>query len=281
MAKKSSRMKVEDCFLIMPIADPDGYEKGHFGQVYRDILAPACATAKLNPVRADEVTETNLIHLDILQKLISAPMAICDLSSRNPNVLFELGIRQAFDKPVVLVQERGTPKIFDIAPLRYTEYRKELKYREVLEDQESIAEALRSTREAAKNEEGINSIVSLLSLSSPATLKESSGDDTSQLLRLLRSEVGELRTAIRTANRSELAALDSPSELRIAIDMGVKLRKDALDRARAGNFEAAKSLIQVAQAIFHAHAHESERASDLYEHCVQDQTDLADGHVPR
>ena len=41
-------------------------------------------------------------------------------------------LRQAFDKPTVLVQEVGTEKIFDIAPLRYTEYRRELKYREVL-----------------------------------------------------------------------------------------------------------------------------------------------------
>ena len=65
----------------------------------------ASDTAGFKSVRADEVRQTNLIHLDVLQKLIESPMAICDLSSRNPNVLFELGLRQAFDKPVVLVQE--------------------------------------------------------------------------------------------------------------------------------------------------------------------------------
>ena len=122
----------------MPISDQEGYEKGQFTKVYEDIFKPACISSGYDPIRADEVKQTNLIHLDILQKLIASPMAICDLSSRNPNVLFELGLRQAFDKPTVLVQEVGTPKIFDIAPLRYTEYRKELRYREVLEDQKVL-----------------------------------------------------------------------------------------------------------------------------------------------
>jgi len=75
-------------------------------------------------------------------------MAICDLSAGNPNVLFELALRQAFDKPVALVQEVGTPQIFDISPLRYTEYRKERVYHEVLEDQKAVATAVKETFES-------------------------------------------------------------------------------------------------------------------------------------
>lgn len=126
-------------------------------------------------------------------------MAICDLSSRNPNVLFELGLRQAFDKPTVLVQEIGTPKIFDIAPLRYTEYRKELRYRDVLEDQSFISQALQATRDATGKGEGVNSIVSILSLARPATLKEVSEGDSSGLLQLVRAEMSEMRSDFRRA----------------------------------------------------------------------------------
>jgi hypothetical protein len=186
-----------DCFIIMPIADQEGYDKGHFNKVYEDLFKVACNKSGFKAVRADEVKQTNLIHLDILQKLIESPMAICDLSNRNPNVLFELGLRQAFDKPTVLVQECGTPKIFDISPLRYTEYRKELKYREVLEDQDLIAEALRATKEATDNGEGINSIVSLLSLSSPASLKDVSDNDTAKMMQIIMSEMNDLRTDFR------------------------------------------------------------------------------------
>lgn len=197
LQESEKKTESNDCFVIMPIADHDGYDKGHFTKVYEDIFKPACASAGFTAVRADEVKQTNLIHLDILQKLIESPMAICDLSSRNPNVLFELGLRQAFDKPTVLVQESGTPKIFDIAPLRYTEYRRELRYREVLEDQSMISEAIKATKNATDQGEGVNSIVSILSLSKPASLKEVSNSDSAGLLQLVRAEMSEMRSDFR------------------------------------------------------------------------------------
>lgn len=198
---KKEEEKINDCFVIMPIADPEGYDKGHFKKVYEDIFKVACEKAGFRSVRADEVKQTNLIHLDILQKLIDSPIAICDLSNRNPNVLFELGLRQAFDKPTVLVQEIGTPKIFDISPLRYSEYRKELKYREVLEDQDFIATALRATKEATDKGEGVNSIISLLSLSSPASLKEVGEHDAAKMLQIVMSEMNDLRADFRKTLR--------------------------------------------------------------------------------
>lgn len=199
-----------DCFVVMPITDPDGYDKGHFSQVYEDIFKPACIKSGFTPVRADDVKQTNLIHLDILQKLIDSPMAICDLSSRNPNVLFELGLRQAFDKPTVLVQEVGTQKIFDIAPLRYSEYRKELKYREVLEDQDILAAAINATRDATSKGDGVNSIVSILSLSRPASLKQVAQSESSGLLQIVRAEMSELRSDFRRAMISMERDRDRP-----------------------------------------------------------------------
>jgi hypothetical protein len=174
-------------------------ETGHFNKVYEDIFKVACSSAGYTPVRADNIRETNLIHLDILEKLIDSPMAICDLSSRNPNVLFELGLRQAFDKPTVLVQETGTPRIFDIAPLRYTEYRKELRYREVIEDQNNIRDAIMATRDAAASGKGVNSIVRVLSIAKPATLSDESKDEPGQILQLIRAEMNEMRYEFRRA----------------------------------------------------------------------------------
>ena len=72
-------------------------------------------------------------------------MAICDLSTRNPNVLFELGIRQAYDKPVVLVQETGTDRIFDINGISCIDYDPSLIYRSVLDTQDKIANAIQET----------------------------------------------------------------------------------------------------------------------------------------
>lgn len=213
-----SKGENKNCFVIMPIADCDGYEKGHFAHVYDDIIKPAIDKTEFTAIRADEVKETNFIHLDILKKLIDAPIAVCDLSTRNPNVLFELGIRQAFDKPVVLIQEKGTPKIFDIAPLRYLEYSKEMKYHEVLESQKSLQEAIEATKAAEGDSRNINSIVKLMALSSPAIIPNLDNSNKEVLaLDVMRSQMNDLKMMMEMmvhegrkgiSRRSSIAAIE-------------------------------------------------------------------------
>ena len=167
------------CLVIMPFSDPDGYSPGHFRKIYEQILSPAIVAAGYTPHRIDENAESTMIHGKLLDQLVNAPMVLCDLSSKNPNVLYELGIRHAFDKPVVLVQEKGQDRIFDIAGLTTTEYRKERLYDEVIADQQTIAEAIRQTTSAEKY-----SIMSLIQLT-PATInkdKQISGEDRTKIL---------------------------------------------------------------------------------------------------
>ena len=149
------------CFVIMPISDPDGYNKGHFESVYRDIFVPAIKKAEYTPHRVDEDASSGLIQAKIIENLMNAPMAICDLSTRNPNVLFELGLRQAYDKPVVLVQEIGTERIFDINGISCIDYDPSLFYRSVLDIQEKITNAIQETEKNPK----YNSLATALSIS--------------------------------------------------------------------------------------------------------------------
>lgn len=194
-----SKTSDKECFVIMPFSDGDGYEKGHFRRVYEDIIVPAINNSGFVPKRADDVQETNLIHLDILKRLIDAPICVCDLSSRNPNVLFELGIRQAFDKPVVLIQEMGTPKIFDITMLRLLEYQKEMGYREVLEIQDSLTEAIKATSDAKSDSANVNSIIKLLSISAPASIPKLGKDNKDGLtFDIISSQINDLRRMIES-----------------------------------------------------------------------------------
>lgn len=171
----------EKCFVIMPISDPNGYQSGHFRYVYEDIFAPAIREAGFEPKRADDDESSSMIQINIVKDIIESPMAICDLSTRNPNVLFELGIRQAFDLPVVLVQEEDTPRIFDISTINTIDYRKNLIYREVLEDRENITKAIQATY---NNTSGINSIIKLLDIEKKAEVgsNEMSADDEIKVL---------------------------------------------------------------------------------------------------
>lgn len=187
----------KQCFVIMPISDPKDYETGHFKCVYEDIFIPAIKDAGYIPKRADDDKSSSMIQVNIIQDIIDSPMAICDLSSKNPNVLFELGIRQAFDLPVVLVQEEGTPRIFDISTINTIDYGKELSYRNVINDRVKIKEAILQTRD---NNKGINSIVKLLGRE-PAKNKE--GIDDNALLFAMSNQIQNILNKIENMNVKE------------------------------------------------------------------------------
>lgn len=137
----------KECFIIMPIADRDGYEEGHFGRVYKWIIKPACEKAGYVPRRADDVSASHMIVADILKRIVEAPMAICDISSLNAKVMFELGIRQAFGKPVALIKDDRTKSVFDISGLRYSDYSSSLRADLVRRDVDKQASMLRETGE--------------------------------------------------------------------------------------------------------------------------------------
>ena len=134
------------CFMIMPISTPDDYEPDHFDKIKNQLFIPAIRDAGYEPDRVDDNKGSSVIPLNIFEKLINAPMAICDLSSRNPNVLYELGIRHAFDMPVVLVKDIETPRIFDINIINTIDYRKSRLYDEIIEDRKKITEAIKETK---------------------------------------------------------------------------------------------------------------------------------------
>ncbi|HBQ5833525.1 TPA: hypothetical protein MYM00_002136 [Klebsiella pneumoniae] len=157
------------CFVIMPIADMAGYDSRHFDRVYNHLIKPACDTAGFKTVRADEVNNSNLIVLDILKRIVESDIAICDLSGRNPNVMYELGLRQAFNKKTVLIKDDRTISPFDVQAFRYCEYDSSLRIDNAFNNIKSLEKAITSTFEADTND--VNSIVQLLRIE-PAKVGE-------------------------------------------------------------------------------------------------------------
>ena len=154
----------------MPISDNSDYGEGHFFRVYEHLIVPACELAGFKAIRADDVINTNYIAIDVIRKIIESEMAICDLSSQNPNVLYELGIRQAFNKPITLIKDSITKRIFDIQGFRDFEYDENLRVDKVEEQIEKLSRIIISTYEQDGSD--INSLISLLSLS-PAKIDTS------------------------------------------------------------------------------------------------------------
>jgi len=179
---KDSATTEKICFVIMPISDIDNYPTDHFGRVYEYLIKPACIIAGFSPIRADDVKTTNYIALDIVKKIINADMAICDISSRNPNVLYEVGIRQAFNLPVTFIKDISTERIFDISGFREVQYDESLRIDTIKKSVEEIAEMMINTYE---NKNEINSLVSLLGIDSAKVSNTIISSDTSIILQTL------------------------------------------------------------------------------------------------
>ena len=120
------------CFIIMPISTPEGYTENHFKQVYETIIAPAVVKAGYEPYRVDDDRICDSIIDKILRNLVECEMAVCDLSSRNPNVMYELGIRQAYGKKVVLIQDEKSQPIFDVSAINTVFYNSRRIYEDVI-----------------------------------------------------------------------------------------------------------------------------------------------------
>lgn len=186
--QEQTQQQSRSCFVIMPISDAEGYDSGHFDRVYNYIIKPSCEKAGYVANRADMNNKTNYIVIDILRQIINSEMAICDLSSRNSNVFFELGLRQAFNLKTVLIKDAKTPRSFDISGLRCIDYDDNLRVDNVEEIVEKISKALNDTKESKEDE--VNSLIQLLAVDAaklPKKVKLS--DDTGIIL----NEIKRLR----------------------------------------------------------------------------------------
>lgn len=99
-----------------------GDDDRHFLDVYEHLFSPAIELAGYEPV--SPISEgSEIIHADIISQLETADMVLCDMSTLNANVFFELGIRTSLDKPVSLVRDTKTPRIpFDASNMNCYSY---------------------------------------------------------------------------------------------------------------------------------------------------------------
>jgi hypothetical protein len=82
-------------FIVMPFA---GEFKGVFAA-----MKDACARADVDYVRADEIDKPGPIINQIFESVSSADCIIAEVSSKNPNVYYEIGLVHCVEKPTILV----------------------------------------------------------------------------------------------------------------------------------------------------------------------------------
>jgi hypothetical protein len=131
---RTSRRNIS-CFIVMPFGQEWSVD------VHR-ILASACDALNVRAVRGDDLfTPTDFLE-DIWQGINAADFVIADISGRNPNVLYELGIAHTLAKPVLILAKQATDIPVDLATRRIILYgQSESDWREDLAQKISAAVA--------------------------------------------------------------------------------------------------------------------------------------------
>ncbi len=145
LSKGVTVQATDTCFVVMPFADP-------LGGYYKTVYQPAIERAKLKSVRADaEIFGTGKIIDQIWSGIHGARVLVAELTGRNPNVLYELGLAHALKKPVVLVSSNEDDVPFDVRHVRviYYDMRDPFWGQKLIEKvAENIVSALRNPEEA-------------------------------------------------------------------------------------------------------------------------------------
>lgn len=92
-----------------------------FGAVYAAIQNAALANG-MTCNRADDIWENATIIQDIVDLIDRSAIVVCDCTSRNPNVFYEIGIAHTLGKEVILITQSADDIPFDLRHLRYIRY---------------------------------------------------------------------------------------------------------------------------------------------------------------
>jgi hypothetical protein len=106
----------DKCFVVMPFSQPQG-------TYYELIYEPAIKKVGLKAVRADnEIFGTGKIMDQIWRGINEAKVLVAELTTKNANVFYELGLAHAMKKPVVLVSANEKDVPFDLQHIRVIYY---------------------------------------------------------------------------------------------------------------------------------------------------------------
>jgi len=109
MAKDKSQ---RTCFVITPLNSPDSVTRKKVDSLIgliRDSLSH-----KYKVFGPHEIDEPGSITTQIIEHLHKDDLVIANLTEVNGNVMYELALRHAFRKPVIIIAEEGTRIPFDI-----------------------------------------------------------------------------------------------------------------------------------------------------------------------
>lgn len=117
--------KFGKCFVLMPF-------KPDLDEIYHSIIRSSAQRANLSCARADDIYGPKPIMADIWRSIQDCTVVIADLTTRNPNVFYELGLCHAIQRPVILIAQDVADVPFDLRHVRVITYKNTVVGRKML-----------------------------------------------------------------------------------------------------------------------------------------------------
>lgn len=241
-----------NCFVIMPFG-------GLFDRYYLNLFVPAIQAAGLRAVRADSIFSSTSIMSDIWHITRHASVVLADVSGKNSNVFYELGLAHACRKPVIIITGSLEDVPFDLKGLRVIEYNK---------DDENWGSVLKD-----KITGNLKSAISDPTIAIPTTFLEST-DGTTQTSDPLSLQLRQITDEIRAlrASLSPRQAKDAePRRFMMLLERHSSLLRGAPETAQLEIFEhllqgdVSSAIRAVQQSLGIAHVEAEEIAINIFD----------------
>ena len=102
------------CFIISAIAKEDSQTRKSADHKFEYVYSPVLEDLGYKITRSDKISSPGSISREIVQNLIDADLVIADITDENSNVFYELAIRNAIKKPVIIFRKPEQVMPFDI-----------------------------------------------------------------------------------------------------------------------------------------------------------------------
>lgn len=139
------------CGIIMPISAIDNCSEQHWVDV-KTILVDTIQSAGFEANLVSNADDVGIIQKRIIQNIYDNPIVVCDVSGKNPNVMFELGMRLAFDKPIIIIKDNVTSYSFDTSPIEHLTYPRDLRFNKIVEFKKELKEKIIGTYKKSQSD---------------------------------------------------------------------------------------------------------------------------------
>ena len=186
--------KKKVCGIIMPISGSNSYTEKHWKDVF-NIIKEAVEKTGFNARIVSDSNISGLILDRIVTNIYEDELVICDVSSKNPNVMFELGMRLAFDKPTIVIKDEKTDYNFDTSPIDHIPYPSNLDYYLIKNFQDHLIKMIEGTLEEKRTNKNHSPFLQHFGRKiKPGQL----GDETIETSEYLIQSVKEMRSVLNS-----------------------------------------------------------------------------------